>query len=187
MITNYNLNAQKPLTSIVVNSGILNWGDLIIYTKKLPYGRNSDRKDFSLIISEKKGSCSSKHAFLKKVADENELPNINLILGIYKMTEKNTPKIGTILSENNLDFIPEAHCYLEINHEKIDITSENSSFKTLEKDILQEIKITPEQVVEFKVNYHKEFLKKWIVNNNISYSFEELWIIREQCILNLSC
>jgi hypothetical protein len=38
---------------------------LIEKVKNIPYGRNSNRTDFSLVISENKGTCSSKHAFLK--------------------------------------------------------------------------------------------------------------------------
>jgi len=153
---------------------------------KLPYGRNSSRTDLSLVISEHKGSCSSKHAFLKKIADLNNLPNIKLILGLYKMNEKNTPGIGSVLTKHNINFIPEAHCYLQINNLKIDITTSNSDFKKLENDILKEIEIKPEQVNTFKVKYHQDFLKKWILKNNINYNFDELWNIRETCINNLS-
>jgi len=186
MKTNQKLNSNDSLTSLIYSLGILNWEDLVSFTKKLPYGRNSNRTDFSLVISERKGSCSSKHAFLKKVADVNNLQNIKLILGIYKMNAVNTPKIGTVLSENNINFIPEAHCYLKINNNRIDITTENSNFKELAKDILEEIEIIPEQVATFKVSYHQQYLKKWMKDNNASYSFEKLWSIREECIYNLS-
>jgi len=179
------LNSKDSLTSLLISKGIFTWEELIQVIKKLPYGRNSNRKDLSLVISEGKGSCSSKHAFLKKIADLNNIAGIKLILGIYKMNEINTPGIGTILSDNNINFIPEAHCYLKINNKRKDITTENSDFKELSKDIIEEIEITPEQVVEFKVNYHQEFLKNWIKKNSISYSFNELWSMREKCIENL--
>ena len=123
---------------------------------------------------------------LKKVADLNNIPNIQLILGIYKMDEKNTPKIGTVLTENNIRFIPEAHCYLKINSKRKDITAEDSDFTNLKNDILEEIEITPEQVADFKVVYHQKFLKKWILENKIKHTFNQLWTIREQCIANLS-
>ena len=50
-----------------------------------------------------------------KLTDLNNIPNIKLILGMYKMRTTNTPKIGTTLSEHQLDYMPEAHCYLKIN------------------------------------------------------------------------
>ncbi|MEK8180726.1 hypothetical protein WMW71_10285 [Flavobacterium buctense] len=163
----------------------MNFDTLIEKVKHIPYGRNSNRTDFSLVISENKGTCSSKHAFLKDYADKNNIPNIELTIGIYKMNEQNT-QIGTTLSENNIDYIPEAHCYLKINGEVVDVTNPSSDFNKIKNDILEEITIEPNQVSDFKVNYHKAFIQNWIIENKISYSFEEIWAIREQCIENLS-
>jgi hypothetical protein len=53
--------------------------ELIEKVKHIPYGRNSNRYDFTLVISENKGTCSSKHAFLKDFANKNNIPNINYI------------------------------------------------------------------------------------------------------------
>jgi len=185
-MTNSKLTSKDELTAIINNNGIQTWGELIEFVKSLPYGRNSNRTDFELVITEKKGSCSSKHSLLKKVANLNDIPNIKLILGIYKMNKTNTPNIGNVLIENSIDFIPEAHCYLKIDKKRIDITTFQSDFKKLEKDIIQELEIQPEQVAEFKVEYHKDFLKKWISENNIKLDFDEIWRIREKCIANLT-
>lgn len=163
----------------------MNFDTLIEKVKHIPYGRNSNRTDFSLVISENKGTCSSKHAFLKDYADKNNITNIELTIGIYKMNEQNN-QIGTTLSENNIDYIPEAHCYLKINGEVVDVTNPSSDFNKIKNDILEEITIEPNQVSDFKVNYHKAFIQNWIIENKISYSFEEIWAIREQCIENLS-
>lgn len=80
----------------------MNFLETIDFVKQIPYGRNANREDFSLVISENKGTCSSKHAYLKDFATKNNIPNVQLITGMYKINEQNT-KIGTILSENNLD------------------------------------------------------------------------------------
>jgi hypothetical protein len=160
--------------------------ETINFVKQIPYGRNSNRADFSLVISENRGTCSSKHAYLKDFANKNNIPNIKLIIGIYKMSETNTLKIGTVLSENNLEYIPEAHCYLKIDNEVVDATSTVSNFDKIKNDILDEIEIEPYQVIDYKVNYHQNFIKKWISNNKITFTFEEIWKIRETCIEQLS-
>lgn len=180
------LPANDALTQLVKEKGIYSWEKLIQYTRKIPYGRNTSRTDFSLVIKENKGTCSSKHAFLKSIADLNHIPDIKLILGMYKMNQANTPKIGNALSSHNVDYIPEAHCYLKIDNRTVDITTEASQFDTIKNDILQEKEITPEQVVEYKVKYHKSFIKKWIKGQNITYDFDTIWSIREKCIKNLS-
>ena len=87
--------------------------ETINLVRRIPYGRNANRDDFSLVISENKGTCSSKHAYLKQFANDNNVPNVRLFIGLYKMTEQNT-NISNILSLNNLEYLPEAHCYLKI-------------------------------------------------------------------------
>ncbi|MEO1031655.1 MAG: hypothetical protein AAFX55_09645 [Bacteroidota bacterium] len=182
----YNLSSNDVLTRLVKGNNIKDWLDLVNHTKALPYGRNTNRKDFSLVWKEQKGTCSSKHAFLKYMADLNSIPNIDLILGMYKMNVINTPKIGTVLAKYHLDYIPEAHCYLNSNGQRLDVTSANSDFSNFKDDILLEKTIQPEQVVKYKVDFHKAYLKNWIIDNDIPFSFEDIWDIREQCIANLS-
>jgi len=159
---------------------------LIEKVKNIPYGRNSSRYDFSLVFSENKGTCSSKHAFLKDFANNNNIPNVKLYIGIFKMNEENTSKINPLLSQNEIDFIPEAHCYLRVDGIPLDITTSESFYNKIENDILEEIEIEPIQVAEYKVNYHKEFLKKWIIETNQTKTFDEIWAIRENCIQKLS-
>ncbi|MCB9034588.1 MAG: hypothetical protein H6553_12180 [Chitinophagales bacterium] len=162
-----------------------NWSELIEFTRNLPYGRNSNRENFSLVLKENKGTCSSKHSFLKKVADLNGFKNVKLILGMYKMNHLNTPKIRDLISRNGLKHIPEAHCYLKLNNQRIDITNSNSDIENLRNDIIDEMEIEPEQVNTFKVEYHKNYLQKWIEQENIKLSFDEIWLIREECIKQL--
>lgn len=164
----------------------MDFNELIEKVKHIPYGRNSNRYDFSLVISENKGTCSSKHAFLKDFANSNNIQNVKLFIGIFKMNEENTSKIFPQLSENKINFIPEAHCYLKIDGIPLDVTTSESFYHKIENDILEEIEIEPYQVAEFKVNYHKDFLKNWIEKTNQTKTFEEIWSIREKCIQKLA-
>jgi hypothetical protein len=84
------------------------------------------------------------------------------------------------------EYIPEAHCYLKINEDSVDITSAESDLKKIKEAILFEQVIVPEQVGEFKVSFHKDYVKKWIKEEKINFSFEEIWDIREECIAFLS-
>ena len=163
----------------------MNWIETLNFVRHIPYGRNSNRKDFSLVISENRGTCSSKHAYLKDFALKNNIPNVKLLVGIYKMNEQNT-KIGKILSDNKLSFIPEAHCYLKIDNEIIDVTSKDADIDKIKADLVQEIEIEPYQVSDFKVNYHQNYIKNWITETNSKFTFDEIWEIREKCIELLS-
>ncbi len=180
------LIAPDPFTKTITATGINDWNALVNHIRQLPYGRNENRQDFSLVIKEAKGTCSSKHALLKQVADLNGIKNVELILCIYKMDQNNTPKIGNELTNHAIKYIPEAHCYLKLNNHRIDITSPNAEIEKIENDILLEIPIQPEQVVDYKIDFHKEYLKKWLRENDMKITFDEIWKIREQCIANLA-
>ncbi len=179
------IRKQFAVISFQIADNIMNFQETINFVKQIPYGRNANREDFSLVISENKGTCSSKHAYLKDFANKNNIPNVQLIIGIYKMNEQNT-KIGTILSDNNLEYLPEAHCYLKIDGQTIDVTSKDADFDKIKDDLLEEIEIQPYQVGDFKVNYHQNFIKKWLLETNTKFSFDEVWEIREKCINSLS-
>lgn len=180
------LNSDDAITQQFSAIGISDWSQLIAYIQQLPYGRTTNRADLSLVIKEQKGTCSSKHALLKKVADLNGIKGIQLIISIYKMSETNTPGIGQELTNNGLAYIPEAHCYLKVNGIQTDYTATDASFKKIQADILEELIINPEQITSFKVDYHKKYIKSWLKVHENPRSFEEIWQIRENCILNLS-
>ena len=177
---------KGSLSKLAISQGYTSWENLFLAVKKLPYGRNADRKDFSLVLKEGQGSCSSKHAFLKQIADENERSDVKLILVMYAMSRDNTPGIGETLVNFPMDYIPEAHCYLNFDSIKYDLTSVDSSIEHLAPYILFDEEIEANQVVDYKVNLHQEFLKSWLIEQGLSISFEELWSMREKCITQLS-
>lgn len=180
-----NLDSTDELTKQIKEQGIDTWNQLLDFTQNLPYGRNTNREDLSLVLKENKGTCSSKHAFLKKVADQNKIKHVQLILSLYHMNEVNTPKIGSTLLDNGLAYLPEAHCYLKLNHQRVDLTNAQSDMDNLAADIIEEIEIEPEQVNHFKVDFHKRYLKNWITENHIPLNFDKIWEIRERCIKQL--
>lgn len=66
------------------NREISTWEELTTYVQKIPYGRNSIRDDFSLVVTENRGTCSSKHALLKSLALEFNQENVELVLYFSK-------------------------------------------------------------------------------------------------------
>ena len=152
--------------------------------KALPYGRNSDRANYLLVPTEQKGACSTKHAYVKHIALEKGWENVKLFLGIYMMSEQNTKGVGSVLQKFGLKAIPEAHVYLRINSEIIDITGLKESPEPFHKSLKTEVEIQPDQIGEFKIQFHKQFISEWVISK--SHSPKEIWAIREECIRALS-
>ncbi|MBI3246032.1 MAG: hypothetical protein HYZ50_05955 [Deltaproteobacteria bacterium] len=157
------------------------------YLHRLPYGRNTDRANFRLVLPEGRGTCSTKHALLAELAREQELPLL-LTLGIYEMHERNTPGVGYILGRYGLPFIPEAHCYLTYRGRRIDVTRSGVEPTEPIDRFLYEETIVPEHIGDYKVHMHQRFLREWVVSTDFAgnRSFDEVWAIREACIAALS-
>lgn len=163
--------------------GIKTFREALTYIQNLPYGRNSQRDSFELVLIEKKGSCSSKHALLAELAIENQWKDVELICGIFLMSPTTHPILTSHFQNKPYDAIPEAHCYLKINGERLDLTSKQSSIKNIETKIVREQRIEPHQVVEWKVLTHKDYIRKYLLRNpHITLSFDEFWDEREKCI-----
>ena len=156
------------------------------YVKNLPYKRNSDKENSNVIIEENGGTCSTKHAYLKRISEEFSIKNVQLMLGIFMMNAKNTPKIKSVLEKYNLIEMPEAHNYLRVDGIILDCTRRNSTENDFVNELAQEIEIDPNQITDFKVQNHQEFLQKYLLQHpEIQYSLNEFWKIREECIFAL--
>ena len=87
-------NRKGQLSQLALDNGLSNLEMCMAYLRKLPYGRNTHRDDLRLVFTEKKGTCSSKHAALKSIAIEQAISEVRFILCIYKMNVQNTSRIG---------------------------------------------------------------------------------------------
>lgn len=183
---NFSIHSAKPISSRFREKGILDFVSAAEFIRHLPYRRNSSKTDPEIIFRENCGTCGTKHAVLALLAAENEIPEVKLITGIYRMNRKNTPGIGNTLEKYQLDFIPEAHNYLRIAGEILDYTGINPDGNSFADDLLDETEMFPDQVGDYKVQYHRNFLKKWISENEIGFSLEAIWKIREECINAIS-
>ena len=156
------------------------------YAGRLPYARNANKNDLVTVFSDNCGTCSTKHALLKQLAQEQGFSGLKLMVGIFKMNRHNTPAVAGTLVQFGLDYIPEAHCYLRYNGDIFDYTFSSTQLD-FAGDLLEEQEIEPQHIADWKVAYHKTFISNWLVGNpQIQYSPEELWDIREACIMVLS-
>ncbi len=178
---NFKISDKGPVSRSFLNRNIPDFQEALLFVKRLLYKRNENKADLLTVFSDNCGTCSTKHALLKVLVDEQGFEDVKLILGVVKMNANNTPSVKGTLEEYELDYIPEAHNYLRYKGEIIDCTKINWKASELEKEILEEIEISPAQITDYKVSYHKTFLKKWLEENkNIPYTLEKLWEIREQ-------
>jgi hypothetical protein len=178
---------KGKISDACLSRGLDSFHQTIDFIQHLPYGRNPDKTKLVTVFTDGCGTCSTKHALLSELAMEQAQEGIQFVTGLYRMNGKNTPAVAKTLHQHGIDFIPEAHCYLKFKGERFDFTKAGSHPSDFEADLLEEMNLLPEQITDFKVNYHKTYLKSWLeTQTDLNISLEKLWVIREQCIQDLS-
>jgi len=179
------LTPGGPFTARFRSAGVHDFAGAARHLLELPYGRITDRRRFWLVLEEGRGTCTTKHALLAELAREQGI-DVQLRLGIYEMSERNTPGVGRVLSAHGLASIPEAHCYLHHRGVRLDITGVPAGAEPIERFLYEE-PITVEQIGDYKIGVHRRFLAEWIAGDVATRgrTLEEVWGIREACIAAL--
>lgn len=178
---NAEIKTGQPISDAFLQKGIKSFQAACHFVKNLPYHRNEER-DANCVLKEMQGVCSTKHALLKQLANELDLGDIKMTLGVFKMNAQNTPKVKAVLEKYNLEYLPEAHTYFRVNGVLIDLTTSESFTAEFESNLLYEQKYFPNQIGDWKVNFHKNFLSNYIKEQNWNISLHQLWQAREACI-----
>ncbi len=183
----FEVKPKGKISEAFLKNGILTFRQATKFIQNLPYGRNSNKNDLASLFTDNCGTCSTKHAILKQLAEENNFTNIILICGLFRMSSQNTPEIASTLNKHGLDFIPEAHNYLKYKNQILDFTKPDANAIDFIDDLIEEIEILPHQITDYKVTYHKNYLATWLNNNKqVDLSLNDIWEIREQCIQDLA-
>ncbi len=179
---NVPLAEHGPLSSAFLHRGATTSRTAALLVWGLPYGRTSKSSDLNLVLTEGRGTCSSKHALLCALARETQLP-VNLVLGFFEMDEENTPGVGAVLGPQGLCSIPEAHCLLRYKGRCFDFTMPPGTRALPPKQFLHSEIIKPAQIGRYKCERHRRFLRLWLRQSpNCGLGLDQVWSIREACI-----
>jgi hypothetical protein len=183
LLPEFDLRPGTPASDHARAHGLATFREAADRVWRLPYGRTSDRANPFLVLEEGRGTCSTKHALLKLLALEHDVP-VEQVLGVYLMTEANTPGVGQVLDAHGLSGIPEAHCYLRVGDQRIDLTHPPDSVPGEPiGGFLHEEAIEPGQIAGYKTDFHRRFIERWLAEPGApDLTPDEAWAIREACI-----
>lgn len=181
------LLAAAPVTAQFRAAGVHTFAQAVAHTRSLPYGRISNGTDYQLVLSEQRGTCSSKHQLLLHLALENNRSDVQLIEVLFRMSEHNVPGVGVVLQHYGLPWMPEPHNYLRVNGVAVDATSEHLRID-LERDSIREREIDRSYTPALKQAALRQFFEQWRTTEPAAarYTTDELWQIREACIASIS-
>ena len=140
-LPNFDIKPIGEISKEFLERNILTFKSATDFVANLDYRRNVNKNDLKTLFADNCGTCSTKHALLKQLVDENGFEEIKLVIGIFKMNSKNASEISQILKKNKLEFIPEAHNYLKYRNTIFDFTKADSKPSDFENDLIEEIEI----------------------------------------------
>lgn len=182
-MVDFKITADGVVSKQFLDLNIAAFSEASFFVQNLPYKRNQNKNDGLCVFKDNGGTCGTKHALLKRLANENGVKELKLFLGIFKMNALNTRKISWVLGKYHLYEMPEAHNYLKYNNEILDFTRKNSKPEDFISELIEEVEIEPEQISDFKVKYHQIFIERYLSENpQISFDMWRFWDIREECI-----
>lgn len=176
----FRISGVSALCENVRSRGFESFEHLAEHVRKLPYGRTTNAQDPLAVLRQGRGTCSTKHQLLAAVAQDCGHPEVHLTVGIYEMSEENTPGVATVLNAASLTSIPEAHCYLSIEGERFDYTGLPAGSSSPFAALYAEYTVSPNNLPQVKVELHQEAIAAWASDYGISK--EAAWATREACI-----
>ncbi len=187
-LPNFIIENRGRVSFEFLNKGLRDFHAALDYVRDIPYGRTTNKKKLELVLTENRGTCSTKHAILTELASENGYPDIQLMVGIYKMCADNTVGVGKVLEEYGLDHVPEAHSYIVYQQRRYDFTRNIQSDKSPFDSLIEELPIRTDQISDFKNEYHRTYLTKWLKSHKLRgrWNVDKIWKVREDCIRELS-
>ena len=185
-LPDFPLRPAGPAATGFLSRGLGGYRDAARWVLALPYGRGQGRDELA-IFSELRGTCSTKHALLARLAAEHGVA-VELVLAIYLMSEQNTPGVGEVLRAHHIDAIPEAHCVLRWHGRLIDLTRAlpPSASPPPALEFLHTRTIVPADIAAHKPELHRRYLADWIATKLPDRTLDEVWSIREACIAALA-
>jgi hypothetical protein len=174
--------SDGPLSRLARAMGWRTFGEAAQAIRAFPYGRVRHPDDVAAVLKERIGTCSSKHRFLAALAHECGRTEVKLMLGLYEMSEENTPGATAALGE--LTAIPEAHCYLAVGGERFDFTGLPAGAASPFDSLIEERAVSPAELRSTKLAYHRRALDAWARAQGLAP--DDAWRIRERCIALLS-
>ena len=102
---NFDIKSTGRISKEFVDRNILTFNQATLFVKELAYGRNADKNNLASVFADNCGTCSTKHALIKRLADENNFETVKLIVGLFRMNKINTPEISATLLQNKVSVL----------------------------------------------------------------------------------
>jgi len=155
------IQPEGQVCQIFLDLGMTTFQEACRYVKAMPYGSNSNNEDSLILFEEAKGTCTTKHGAIARLAQELAIP-VYKNLGFYRLNDEIVTGVNAILQPYDLRFIPQIHCFLEYESYRVDLTEGNCNGKnkTIE-DYDFVVRVKPDISHAEEEAYYREYLQQY--------------------------
>lgn len=116
-----------PVSDEFVDRGVTSFGDAARWLRASPYGLNSSQDAFA-VFRDGVGTCTTKHAAIVTLAGEVGV-GVQLVWGLYPLDDSIIAGAGAVLAAAGVPFVPNVHCFVDVNGAFVDLTDGNCTGK----------------------------------------------------------
>jgi len=161
VLPNTKIRPEGQVCQVFLNLGLTSFQEACRYVKAMPYGSNSNNEDSLILFEEGRGTCTTKHGAIARLAQELSIP-VFKNLGFYRLNDEIVTGVNAILKPYNLRFIPQIHCFLEYESSRVDLTEGNCNGKNKTiKDYDFVVRVKPDIDREEEKRYYLEYLQRY--------------------------
>lgn len=153
------IQPQGQICNLFLEREITSFQAACRYVKAMPYGSNSNNEDSLILFEENRGTCTTKHGAIARLAAELGL-EVDKHLGFYRLNDDIVTGVNEIIHPHGLNFIPQIHCFLQYKAFRVDLTEGNCNGKnkTIE-DYDFVVKVQPDLTHAQEEEYYRSYLE----------------------------
>ena len=176
---NFEILSNKPISTYLKSKNIHDFKSTVTFLKSTPSELNLTQ-DFVVKDLEETMSTSSKiHAVLADLAVENDINEVELMMGIFLVDQTTFPELENYFADKPYSSIALTTSYLKVNDKRIDFSTEKPIIERISSKIIREQRMDPHQSKEWKEKIYEDYIQKWLKRNPyISHPINE--ILREE-------
>jgi len=106
------------------------------------------------------------HAVLAQLAVENDISEVELVVGIFIVNATSFPELVDYFSSKSYDNVALSTCYFVIDGERIDFFKGNNFLNKISKRFVREQRVDPHQAKEWKEKIYEDYIGKWLKRNS---------------------
>ena len=160
-LPNSRLQPHGVVSEQFLQRGLETFHAACCWVKALPYGSNSCNEDSMILFAEGRGTCTTKHGAIARLAAEQSLP-VFKTLGFYRLNDEIVTGVSALLASHDLAFIPQIHCFLAYEGCRVDLTEGNCNGKnkTIE-DYDFTVQVKPDLTKAEEEAYYLDYLRRY--------------------------